>query len=209
MMMCLGQFVFSLDTLAYQQLRRSASWNHPSNPRVGDRPAKQYTGQGEDTISLSGVLVPEFKGTTASIETLRYMGDLGDAYALVDGTGMVYGSWLIEGLDDEQTFFTKDGTARRIDFTVNLSRTDDWLASPAGQSPGLGLGGLGLGGVAGYLGEARGYLNAAQGAMNTAKGYLSTASGLSVADAASYVKSAASQAAGAVGGAIGGVIGKL
>lgn len=197
MMMCLGQFVFGLDSLAYQQLRRSASWNHPSNPRVGDRPAAQYTGQGDDTITLSGVLVPDFKGTLASIETLRYMGDLGDAYALVDGSGYVYGAWLIEGLDTDQTYFKQDGTPRRIDFTINLKRTDDDLASPAGQ-------GMSLNGSAGYLAEARGYLNAAQGAVNSAKGYLSSVG----ADAASYVKGAASQAASAASSAIGGIIGK-
>ena len=40
MMMALGMFVFSLETLAYQELQRQTDWRHPSSPRVGVQPAR-------------------------------------------------------------------------------------------------------------------------------------------------------------------------
>ena len=63
MMMALGMFVFSLPTLAYQDLQRQTSWRHPSSSRVGSRPARQFTGAGDDTITLSGLLLPELLET--------------------------------------------------------------------------------------------------------------------------------------------------
>lgn len=128
MMMSLGQFVFSLSTLAYQELHRRTSWKHRSSSRVGGRDARQFTGAGDDAITLSGWFAPDQGiGKHSSLGDLRDMGDTGDAFALVDGTGTVFGAFVIEGLDEGQTLHTKDGTPRRIEFTLNLMRVDDGL----------------------------------------------------------------------------------
>ena len=125
MLMALGQFVFQLPDLAYHELRRSTAWRHPGNSRVGAREARQYVGPGEDTITLSGVLVPEIAGKRLSLTTLRTMADTGDAYALVGGTGNVLGAWVIDHLQEGATHFTPDGVPRRTEFTISLARTDD------------------------------------------------------------------------------------
>ncbi|MBR8055655.1 phage tail protein [Burkholderia vietnamiensis] len=128
MMMSLGQFVFSLPTLAYQELHRRTSWKHASTSRVGGRNARQFTGPGDDAITLSGWFAPDQGiGKASSLTDLRTMADDGDAYALVDGTGTVYGAFVIEGLDEGQALHMKDGTPRRIEFTLNLMRVDDGL----------------------------------------------------------------------------------
>ncbi|WPP47693.1 phage tail protein [Pseudomonas sp. AN-1] len=125
MMMCLGQFVFSLSTLAYQDFQRQTQWRHPSNSRVGARPARQFAGPGDDTITLQGLLAPELTGSIESLDKLREMADTGSAWPLVEGTGRVYGLYAIEGLNEGRTLFFQDGAARRIEFTVNLVRVDD------------------------------------------------------------------------------------
>src|SRR5450830_1044862 len=84
MMMSLGQFVFSLNTLAFEELKRQTTWRHPSNSRVGQRPARQFVGPGDDTINLTGVQVPEFMGKRQSLPQLRDMADSGRAWAMVD-----------------------------------------------------------------------------------------------------------------------------
>ncbi|MDR6387585.1 phage tail protein [Paraburkholderia phenoliruptrix] len=128
MMMSLGQFVFSLSTLAYQELQRRTSWKHASTSRVGGRNARQYTGQGDDTITLTGWFAPDQGiGKLSSLTELRTMADDGEAYVLVDGTGTVYGAFVIEGLDEGQSLHQKDGTPRRVEFTLNLTRVDDGL----------------------------------------------------------------------------------
>lgn len=135
-MAALGQFVFGLNTLAYQELRRSSNWRHPSNSRVGARPARQYVGQGDETITLSGLQAPEFMGDRRAIDRLRDMADKGAAYALVNGAGEQLGAWVIEAVEETGSIFVREGIPRRVEFTVNLARVDDALADPTGGTDG-------------------------------------------------------------------------
>lgn len=125
MLMALGQFVFGLDTLAYEELRRSTSWRHASSSRVGARPARQFVGVGDDTIALSGWLAPELCGSYASVAALRAMGDSGKAFALVGGTGEVFGQYVIESLAETGSLHARDGTPMRVAFDLQLTRVDD------------------------------------------------------------------------------------
>ena len=131
-MMALGQFVFGLDTLAYQELQRSTEWRHPTNSRGGTRPARQFVGVGEDSITLTGLQVAEFRGNRRSLDDVRAMADAGKAYALVGGTGVVFGAWVIQRVQESGSVFIAEGVARRVDFTLELARVDDYLADPAG-----------------------------------------------------------------------------
>ena len=84
-MMALGLFVFDLPTLTYQQLQRRTSWRHAFGERVGARPAGQYLGEGDDDITLTGMLAPVAFGDAGSLDDLRTMGKSGEAWPLVDG----------------------------------------------------------------------------------------------------------------------------
>lgn len=125
MMMALGMFVFSLETLAYQEFQRQTDWRHGSTSRIGTNPARQFLGRGDDSITLPGVLLPALAGSPLSLDVLRMMADTGKAWPLVEGTGKIYGLWVIESLSDNRTLFFQDGAARRIEFTLKLTRIDD------------------------------------------------------------------------------------
>jgi len=125
MMMCLGMFVFGMPTLAYQEFQRETEWRHGSTSRIGARPARQYLGPGDDTVTLPGLLVPELCGSALSLDVLRIMADSGRAWPLVEGTGRIYGLYVIESLSETRTLFFQDGAARRIEFTLKLSRVDE------------------------------------------------------------------------------------
>lgn len=125
MMMALGTFVFSLDTLAYQTLQRQTAWRHSSSERVGARAVHQFVGPGDDTFELSGLVAPELTGDVASLDTVRAMADEGRPLALVDGTGVVYGAFVVASLSETRTLFFRDGAARRIEFQLSLTRVDD------------------------------------------------------------------------------------
>lgn len=130
MMMTLGTFVFSLPSLAYQQLQRQMAWRHASSERINARPANQFLGPGEETIELSGIVAPEITGRPASLDTLRQMADDGEHMPLVEGTGKVLGSYVILAVNTTHTLLFADGAARRIDFTLSLRRVD----APARQA---------------------------------------------------------------------------
>lgn len=125
MLMSLDQFVFSLTTAPFRELQRQRSWKHPKKSRIGARDSRQYTGQGDDTITLNGLVAPETIGSIASISELAAMADTGEGYALVDGIGNVYGAYIITGLNETQTYHTAEGIPRKIEFALTLERVDD------------------------------------------------------------------------------------
>ncbi len=124
MMMALDQFVFGMDNLPWQELQRQTQWKHRGNSRVGARDSRQYLGQGDDSLTITGVLVPGITGSAYALDDLRAMADTGEAYVLVDATGLIYGAFVIEAVSESQTGHDQAG-ARRIDFTVGLTRVDD------------------------------------------------------------------------------------
>lgn len=137
--MILGMFPFSIPTATYQQLQRSTNWRHPSNSRVGDMPAYQFLGRGEDTITLEGSIVPEF-GSQMSITALRTMGDTGKAFPLISGKGKVFGLYLINDLQETQTIFFKNGLPRKIEFSLKLTqaqKSGTLIGNTAGKLIGL------------------------------------------------------------------------
>lgn len=125
MMMALGLFVFATVTLPYQQLQRTTSWRHPSNSRLGLRPARQFLGPGDDSITLSGTLYPELTGGRVSLAMVRAMAETGRAWPLIEGSGAFYGLWVIESVDETGSVFFADGSARKIEFSLKLARVDD------------------------------------------------------------------------------------
>lgn len=125
MMMALGLFVFGLRTVPYQQLQRQVAWRHPSNSRVGARPVRQFAGRGDELITLSGVLYPEITGGRVSLAALEAMADEGLAWPLIEGTGLVYGLFVVEDLATTHSEFFGDGAARKIEFSLKLARADD------------------------------------------------------------------------------------
>ncbi|MDE1528188.1 phage tail protein [Pseudomonas carnis] len=139
MMLSLGMFVFSLSTLAYQELQRQTNWRHATNSRVGAPPALQFVGRGDDTITLPGIILPELAGSVLSLDALRLMANTGKAWPMVEGTGRIYGLWVIESLSETKTVFFRDGTPRRIEFTLTLKRTDDDRIDLLGAATSTGL----------------------------------------------------------------------
>lgn len=139
MMMALGMFVFGLHTLAYQELQRQTEWRHPSSSRVGTNPARQFAGRGDDTLTLPGILLPELAGSLLSLDALREMANTGRAYPMVEGSGRILGLWVIERVSETRSLFFPDGTPRRIEFSLGLTRVDDGRTDLLGAASATGV----------------------------------------------------------------------
>ncbi|MGX3481463.1 phage tail protein [Klebsiella pneumoniae] len=133
MMLALGMFVFMRQTLPHQTLQRDAEYRWPSNSRVGKRDAFQFLGPGEEKIILAGTLYPELTGGKLTMTAIRLMADQGRAWPLLDGTGTIYGMYVINNISETGSLFFADGTARKIGFTLTLTRVDESLAALYGD----------------------------------------------------------------------------
>ncbi|MGQ7261189.1 phage tail protein [Vreelandella sp. V005] len=125
MMMSYGMFVFGLSTAAYQELQRQTTWRHASQSRVNARPTHQFLGPGDDTIRLTGQLLPMFTGGQQNLDMLRALADQGKAWPLIEGTGTYYGMFAITDLQERKSEFFRDGAAKQIDFDLKLTRIDE------------------------------------------------------------------------------------
>jgi phage protein U len=130
-MMALGMFVFSLPTLAYQEQQRKSGWRHARSGRIGAIDATQFVGRENDTINLSGTAYAELMAGRASLDELRDMAMQGEAWPLIDGTGLVFGAFVITGIDEGMKEFFPDGTPRRIDFGIELLEIADTATGAA------------------------------------------------------------------------------
>jgi len=133
MMLALGLFVFMRQTLPYQTMQRDSTFRWPSNARMGKRNAFQYTGPENDTITISGELFPEITGGTLSLSAVRLMAEQGKAWPLIEGTGMIYGMFVINSVSETGTLFYPDGSPRKINFTLKLTRVDESLKAMFGD----------------------------------------------------------------------------
>lgn len=121
----LGEFKFSLNTAMFQAIEQSHSFRWRAQERVGQMDALQYTGPGDATMTLPGVLYPNFRGDAGSMKQLRTMAAEGKPQRLVTGSGGNLGMWVIEKVDVTSSVFTPDLGFRKQEFTVSLRKFSD------------------------------------------------------------------------------------
>lgn len=133
MMMIYGMMPFMRQTLPYGELQQNIDYRWPTNSRIGQRPAAQFIGVGDEKITLSGELRPEITGGAVSLMTVRVLADQGMAWPLIGGSGMIYGMYVIESISNTHSEFFPNGTSSKIMFTLNLKRVDESLTSMFGD----------------------------------------------------------------------------
>lgn len=128
-MMQLGSFQFSIDSAAYQELTRNTDYRWPKADRVGKAPARQFTGVGDDTIDLAGVIVPHWRGGLNQLDDIRKLAGSGKPLRAVAmpsiGIGEDLGLWCIERIEEGQSRFLKGGIPARQSFRIRISAYGD------------------------------------------------------------------------------------
>ncbi|HHW4679775.1 MAG TPA: phage tail protein [Xylella sp.] len=123
--MMLGDYTFSVATVVYQELARVNEYRWAAIERYGQRDARQYTGPGEERIELPGIAYPDWQGSRASLDELRTMASQGKPLQLIDSYGVIHGWYVIERIEERQSYHHPDGRPRRIEFTLSLQRVTD------------------------------------------------------------------------------------
>ena len=126
MLMSLGQFLFKTSTLAFQEIQRQRAWNYADNAIAFGRAKKQFMGAGEDTVTLPGLIYEEYGlGSRFALDEVASMADTGQGFVLMDGSGYLYGVYVINSIDETKSVLLDNGVPRKVDYTLKLSRTDD------------------------------------------------------------------------------------
>jgi len=119
-------YYFNLDTAAFDELRRQTAFRWAGQERLSRSIAQQAVGQGEDKISLKGVIYPGAKVGLKQLETLRSIGRALRPLSLVTGYGEVLGNWCLLSVEEEQSSLLAGGIPRKQSFSLEfVSYGDD------------------------------------------------------------------------------------
>ena len=119
-MMALGDFRFSVSTAAYDELNRTHNYRWQSQDRIGRSPGQQFMGEGIQTLDLSGTIYPHYSGGIEQVNQMHSMAGQGKPLILVDGTGKVWGKFVITRVQETQSRFLNNGQALHQDFRLSL-----------------------------------------------------------------------------------------
>ena len=140
-LLALGSNIFEIAPLNFQELERSTEAKWPAVPRFGSRPARQFTGFGEDKVTIRGLLFPEAIGGRQQFEAIRGTQAAAQPVMMVgfgtDTAGRVFGQVVILTVSDTQDHIGPTGEGRRLSFDVECA---PYGGGPSG--PGSGFGGF-------------------------------------------------------------------
>lgn len=149
-LMKLGPHIFYVpepdhDTPNFETVSRDATFNVPAQNRLSRDPAHQFTGPGEDVITVEGRLFPHHFGGEGTLEGIVQSGRAGKPLMLIRCVpiqngfeGIVVGNFLIRRVRKQHQKIGSTGTAHIIDFTVELVRYGDDRVADTGESAGNG-----------------------------------------------------------------------
>lgn len=121
-MMALGCYRFSLDSAAYQELRRSNAYRWQAQGRLQRLPAQQFLGPGNETLDLKGVIYPQYRGGFKQLDVMREQAGKGEPLLLVDGLGFIWGQWVVQQVDETRSMLITNGQPRKLEFQLRLIR---------------------------------------------------------------------------------------
>jgi phage protein U len=179
-----GRFPFSINTAAFQELNRDTAWRWPSQELFGQLPLSHFVGPGDDTITLPGVIYPEFRGGTGQIDDMRALASNGTPELLIDGRGNILGKWACTSISEKQGPFAGLGIPLKQEFTISLKRVPDPLSGNLLLSAIKKKFGVDLSRVKNVVQLAKSAAGAAQTTLAQAKSAVQTAAGVIGAPAA-------------------------
>ncbi len=113
-------FYFNLDTLAFNQLKRTKAYTWAGQERLSRSKAQQAVGLGDDKITLDGVVFPSFRAGLGQLQRLRSIAGQLKPLTLSTGYGEVLGNWCLTSITETQEALMAGGIPGRQTFTLEL-----------------------------------------------------------------------------------------
>ncbi len=131
-MMALGGFQFSINTMQYQTLKTSMGWRWSKMDRVGRKPARQFNGSEGVSKTFNISHYPQNAEGLTQFDEVQAIADKGEPVRLVGGAlrksdGQVSGAaldlglWVIEKLDLTEAQFLDNGLALEMVGSITIS----------------------------------------------------------------------------------------
>ena len=119
----LGAFNFDVFPVNVETVERQVGADYAVKDIVGAMRPREFTGEADDRVKLSGRLFPQRLGGGAGIGALQALARNGEPQLLIRGDGDVLGWYLIEQVTDKHSFLDVAGVGRMIELDIELVKT--------------------------------------------------------------------------------------
>ena len=115
---------FEVWPLNAHQTSRDAAADYAAKPTLGRLPSREFVGEGDEKVTISGRVFPKKFGGLDGLQALDALRRSGVAQLLMRGDGQVMGWFVIETVRERADRLAADGVGRVIEFDVGLARAD-------------------------------------------------------------------------------------
>ncbi len=124
----------ALDTAPFSidEVERTATADFAVKPLLGTAPSREFMGEGDDTVVLSGQLLPERIGGLTELETLHGFRRAGQRLPVMRGDGRMLGWFVITEIRERHEQLGRSGIGGTLQHTLTLVKVE-----PTGTSPAL------------------------------------------------------------------------
>lgn len=123
--MALGPFAFEAIGFGYDGVQRRVQTPWADVAVAQSLNQQQWTGPTSEEVTIKGALFPAEHGGQDSLDGIISAAMAGTPLMLVSGDatlGSVHGTFTVQSVDEDKTFFTATGTPRKNAYTITLKR---------------------------------------------------------------------------------------
>ncbi|KAB2779423.1 phage tail protein [Brucella anthropi] len=122
MLYMLGTLTIDTRPFSIDEMQRTASADIASKPLINAFPGKEFTGEGDDEITLSGQILPTKIGGMNELEIAHEMRRNGTRFPLQRGDGTRLGWFAITRITENHTNLTRNGVGFVLKHTIVMTR---------------------------------------------------------------------------------------
>lgn len=135
--MMLGPYAFEAIGFGYEGVSHRVQTPWADIPVAQTLNQLQWTGPTSEDVTIKGVLFPEEFGGQSQLDGLNLSALSGSALMLVTGDalqGVIHGTFTVQSVDEDRSFHTAYGEARRNAYSITLKRYSNVGAGAAQSS---------------------------------------------------------------------------
>lgn len=133
--MALGPFAFEAIGFGYDGVSRKVQTPWAEIDVAQTLNQQQWTGPTSEEVIIKGVLFPAQFGGQSSLDGIIAAAMAGEPLTLVSGDailGTIHGRFTVQSVDEDKSYFTHYGEARRNSYTITLKRYSQSAAGGLG-----------------------------------------------------------------------------
>ena len=123
MLYMLGTLTVNTRPFSIDAMDRSADASIVSKPVIGGFQPKEFTGEGEDEITISGEILPHRIGGLKQLETAHGMRRAGTRFPLLRGDGRHFGWFSITKITEKHGDLMRDGVGFKVAHSITMIKT--------------------------------------------------------------------------------------